>query len=534
MTRAPDSTSRGKRGGHSATEGTAPPPPTPSAESLPSSLADQHLPQLAHAMQAQLLTMLQGIQRCAESRPAAEGSEWQRHIGHMQELLQFLHKTYPTEPGGEDDGVMNDGALDPSRAKEFGEAVSRARKEAGLSPMQLAKLAGIAERTVRNVEAGSNIPTHSTILGLLSVRELGLTLDQVPWKTGPEVNLGSAPNCWIAPGYDPLKMFTELFEIVNGRGGSLEQTYAYLDHKSAVNWYQLANRGQYAAVFRERMPLGKMAEKVVETIGHVGMDIICLGSGDGKQEVRLVEHLLTQHEQQRLRAQPDLRLYLLDISQPLLLAGYQHAADMVGQRGVYVCAIQGNFHHWPQYTQLHFSDERGHRRRIVCMLGNTLGNLDNEARFFQHTLIGFGPQDLLLVDVQIAQGSTERPNDIPKQDRLLINGLQPEHQEWLSGPLLRYCQNARSVDFHLSLDFRGVIPGSYSIDVMADVTLEDRRKKRFSVFRFKRYDPKKLAAVIESMGWELLAELPFGPDEATLVRSSLLFRKKALSRPSFG
>ncbi len=69
---------------------------------------------------------------------------------------------------------------------------------------------------------------------------------------------------------------------------------------------------------------------------------------------------------------------------------------------------------------------------------------------------------------------------------------------------------------------------------MADVTLEDRRKKRFSVFRFKRYDPKKLAAVIESMGWELLAELPFGPDEATLVRSSLLFRKKALSRPSFG
>jgi transcriptional regulator with XRE-family HTH domain len=532
MSRTPEPTSHTKQGKPTATDRAAPTALFPSTEPLPSSLADRPLAELANAIQAHLLTALQGIQRYSESRPAAERGNWQRHIGELQTLLQDLHKSCPTELLGEAEGLTNDGALDPARVKEFGDAVARARKEAGLSPMQLAKRAGISERTVRNVEQATNIPTHATILRLLSVREMGLSLDQVPWMTGPEVTLGSAPNCWLAPGYDPLKMFIELFEIVNGRGGSLEQTYAYLDHRSAVNWYQLANRGHYAAVFRERMPLGKVAEKAVETLGHVDLDVICLGSGDGKQEVRLVEHLLSQHERLRLRAQPDVRLYLLDISQPLLSAGYQHAAEMVGQRGVYVCAIQGNFHHWPQYTQLHHSDERGHRRRIVCMLGNTLGNLDNEARFFQHTLIGLGPQDLLLVDVQIAQGSTDRPDEIPKQDQVLMNGLQPEHQEWLGGPLYRYCQDARSVSFSLSLDIHGMIPGSYSIDVVADVTLEDRRQKRFSVFRFKRYDPKKLAAVIETFGWEMLAELPFGPDESTLVRSSLLFRKRSTLRPS--
>jgi transcriptional regulator with XRE-family HTH domain len=472
------------------------------------------------------------MQRYAEIGPEDERSSWQRYIGELQAMLQFTHKTCPAEVVGEADGVMSDGALDPDRAKEFGDLVARARKAAGLSPLQMAKRAGLSERTVRNVEQATNIPTHATILRLLSVRELGLTPDQVPWLTGPEIGFGSAPNCWIAPGYDPLKMFIELFEILNGRGGSLEQTYAYLDHKSAVNWYQLSNLGHYAAVFREKMPLAKITERVIGTVGHADLDIIGLGSGDGKQEVRLVQHLLTQHEHLHSRGQPDLRLYLLDISQPLLSAAYQHAAETVGQRGVYVCAIQGNFHHWPQYTQLHYSDERGHRRRMVCMLGNTLGNLDNEARFFQHTLIGFGPQDLLLLDVQLAQGSTDRPSEIPKQDRLLINGLQAGHQEWLGGPLHRYCQDARSVKFSLSLDARCPIPGSYAIDVLADVTYEDRRQKRFSVFRFKRYDPAKLAAVIEALGWEQLMELPFGPDAAAPVHSLLLFRRISPSRPS--
>ncbi len=36
------------------------------------------------------------------------------------------------------------------------------------------------------------------------------------------------------------------------------------------------------------------------------------------------------------------------------------------------------------------------------MFGNTLGSLDNEARFFEHTLVGLGIGDLLLIDFLLA------------------------------------------------------------------------------------------------------------------------------------
>jgi uncharacterized SAM-dependent methyltransferase len=89
---------------------------------------------------------------------------------------------------------------------------------------------------------------------------------------------------------------------------------------------------------------------------------------------------------------PDLRLYLLDISQPLLSEGFKHAADVLyNQHGVSYFAMQANFHHMDRYTQLHYTPERSHRRRLVTMLGGTLGNLDNEPKFFKYNLIGCHP-----------------------------------------------------------------------------------------------------------------------------------------------
>lgn len=73
----------------------------------------------------------------------------------------------------------------------------------------------------------------------------------------------------------------------------------------------------------------------------------------------------------------DLRLYLLDISQPLLSEAYTHAAQTLDRfRGVLVTAVQGNFHHLPRYGQLLYRPEASHRRRLVTMLGGTFGNLD--------------------------------------------------------------------------------------------------------------------------------------------------------------
>ena len=346
----------------------------------------------------------------------------------------------------------------------------------------------------------------------------------MPWRRPSESSFFASPNCWIAPGYDPIKMFVDLINLLNGQGGPIEQTYAYLDHQSALHWYSLANQSGYATEHRESMPLGPMAAKILESTGRGCIDLIALGAGDGRQEVRLALHILEKGGELFSRHRADLCLHLLDISQPLLSEAYRHAAaSLASRRGVTVWAIQGNFHHLPRYTQLHYAPERAHRRRVITMLGNTWGNLDNEPSFIRHCLGDFAPNDLLLMDVDLARAPADQPDAIRRQDHALQNGMKPAHVEWLGGPLLRYCQGAVDVKFRYELETNCPVPGSYCLDAMATVTGADKRERRFSVFRFKRYDLERLTKLLASHGWQLLAQLPHGVENGKPVQMVMLF-----------
>jgi transcriptional regulator with XRE-family HTH domain len=418
----------------------------------------------------------------------------------------------------------DEGLLDPARAPEFGKTVEARRSAAKLSRTVLAERAGLSRNTILNLEAGKNNPTHSTIVRLLGVPELGLSREDVPWRQPSEGELASAPNCWIAPGYDPIKMFVDLITVLNGQGGSVEQTYAYLDHKSALNWFTLTNDSSYVRAYREKMPLEPLAAKILE-YGPLRMDFIALGSGDAKDEVRLVRHLLDQNEANPAKSRPDISLYLLDISQPLLSEGYRHASEILGgQSGVKVWAVQGNFHHLPRYTQLHYAPQRAHRRRLIAMIGNTLGSLDNEPRFLRHCLVGFVPGDLLLLDVMVARAPANDPAEIRRKDPTLQAPIRPAHAEWLGGVLERYCRSARDVKLQFELETNCPTPGSYCLDTIATIKLADGGEKRFSVFRFKRYESQSLINILGPLGWEAVAQLPYGPEKVP-TKMLLLFRK---------
>lgn len=480
---------------------------------------------LGDGLQAQALSTLQGLQLFAEQRPAAEKALWHKHTKALQTLIDALHTALPTEVGGDFESGETEGMLEPSRAAEFGKTLERLRGAADLSRPALAKRAGLCRNTITNIEAGKNNPVHSTLMRLLAVPELGLSHADIPWRQLADEE-ASTPNCWIAPGYDPIKMFVDLITLLNGQGGSLEQTYAYLDPKSALNWFGLSNQSSYATVYRESLPLGELATKMLERVGHSRMDFIALGAGDGKQEVRLVQHLLEQSQARTSKNQTDISLYLLDISQPLLSEALRHANEMLsGRSGVTVWAVQGNFHHLPRYTQLHYAPQRANRRRVVTMLGNTLGNLDNEPSFFRHCLVGFAPGDLLLLDVDITHAPAHSPEDIRREDPALQQSVRPAHIEWLGGPLLRYCNGAVDVQIRYELDTHCPVPGSYCLDALATVKLADGREKLFSVFRFKRYDPPNLIRLLEGFGWEAVAQYPYGPNPQRPIKTLLLFRR---------
>jgi transcriptional regulator with XRE-family HTH domain len=480
--------------------------------------------QLAVALRAHLTAASEILQKMVPTRAEADRPRWAKQASNVMTALRLVQRECPDASMRPED-APTDGGLDPKRWQEFAALVVKARQAVNLSQSQLAARAGLAKKTIWNVEHGVAMPSKDTIFRLLFVKELGLSSDQVPWRLKPQAGSGAAPNCWIAPGYDPLKMFADLFEAVNGPGGRLEQTFAYLDHQSADNWNKLCNQPLYALKYRARAPIGAIARAIVDATQHARLDVMALGAGDGIQETRLVENLLLAADEKGRDA--DLRLFLLDISQPLLSEAYKNAAAVVGREPkVTVQAIQGNFHHWPRYTQLHHAADNDHRCHLITSFGATVGNLDNEVSYFQHTLVGLAPGDLLLLDIDIAHADSANSDEILRKDPAFAHGPSAEHCTWLTGPLRSYCPDVLRIELRYSLNVLTVVPGSYAIDVVADVEFRDRSRKIFpSLFRFKRYDPKRLAATLRLFGWDLLESAPYGPEGVPPSKALLLFRK---------
>jgi len=65
-------------------------------------------------------------------------------------------------------------AQDP--ATEIGTAIRRARKEAGLTQQQLGDLAGVSDRTLRDIESGAGGSALRSVLTVLAVLGLQVTV----------------------------------------------------------------------------------------------------------------------------------------------------------------------------------------------------------------------------------------------------------------------------------------------------------------------------------------------------------------------
>jgi hypothetical protein len=249
--------------------------------------------------------------------------------------------------------------------------------------------------------------------------------------------------------------------------------------------------------------------------------MIALGPGSARNEVRLVKQLLVQ------AGHADLRLYLLDISQPLLSVAYRHAAEVLADYGGAVFAIQGNFHHLPRYGQLLYSPKRAHRRRLITMLGHTFSNLENELRFMRNSLVGFAAGDLLLIDCRLAYASADKPEEILAKDPTLAgrraSDLRQRWDEFLTGPFKRYGSNKCEVEIAPTLDMSGVVPGSYGVDLRA-IVHSSEGEREFSVYYGRRYEPVQLIAAVRREGWDLVEQFSYGGDSSPCVL--LLLRKK--------
>ena len=496
--RTADLTGPGKR---SATVASASPTTahqgSPAAAITPSTSPLSH--SLTESAQSFAVSTLQALQALLSQQPADKQAGWKQALRRQQEVLDFLFQAC-----GQPSLLPADSGTSASR-RGLAKLLRQRRAEASLTQERLAELAGLSTGTIKGVEAGTATPTRSTLLRLLSVKELNLQPSELPLKTDSFHDPHTAPTSYFSPTYEPMRMFLDLVAQLNSEGGYIEQTYAYIDSMSAAKWYALSTDENYERDYRRSVPLELAAEKLGPSLGRAGIDLICLGAGDARQETRLMQALASP------RPGVAHRMYLVDISHALLTTGYRHATEVLERLGNVSCyAIHGNFHHLPRYSQLHYKSEVAHRRRVIVMLGHTIANLDNEVRFVRHNLAGYAPGDCLVVDICLAHGSPDRPEEIEAKDPALRNGVRPTVAEWLLGPIHRYVPDLVDVQCSAQIDTACAVRGSYAIEIMAHVKTKGGTERHFSISRHRRHSPDELAKCLNQLGWQEVARIPYG------------------------
>jgi transcriptional regulator with XRE-family HTH domain len=479
------------------------------AEHSPPALLAQHL-------RTTRQHIAQAIEAMREVAALSDDDDWAKQTEQLGQIASFVEDKCMLFDLGQRSFLL------PEQFQQFATVVRQRREAARLSRNELSKRAGLSERTIKNVENALVSPSRDTVVRLLEVTELGLTWTDVlgePTKQTPDPSSDNY-NCYIPHGYDSVRMVQQLWQLLSGPGGHVEQTYVYLEHRSAIAYLSMGHEPAYVARYRAIFPLAELAQQVVTLCGDVPLKVIALGPGDGNLEVRLVQQFLSESKK------PDIELVLFDISQPLLNTAYQHALDTFGEQSpVHTLMIQGNFHDLASYPQVSYSPAKGRRRRIYTMLGNTLANLDNEPRFFRHCMSHCEPGDLLILDIRCRQAPIDASSDeIRQADYGLCRPFSKLHADWLGTPIRMHCPDLVSCEFAMDLDTHCPIPGSYALDAVATVKTKDQRVRRFSMARIKSYDQQQLCDTLARFGWECLLSLPIGP-QAHAPLAMLLVKK---------
>lgn len=459
---------------------------------------------------APLLQQLRHMMKTIYELPASSsetGASKAATIAQIRQLIQDMHLRFA--------GQSTESIHHKLRA---------ARQHAQINLQQFAQLSGFSVSQIKRAESDdpreNSKVSQETLLTLCAVPELHLIPKDLLKIPRYEEATDDRANFIVTSGFDPMGMHREMKRVLR-HGGSLEQSHVYMEHESANDWMELCNTPGYVSMFRHAFPHREAAKCVAELLGKQGLDLVMLGPGDGKTEVLFVKHVLAETENSTLR------VYLIDVSQPLLNKAYNHALDALGRDSrVTLWPIQGSFHELARYKSVNASPHTMHRRRVYTMFGNTLANVDNEVTFLKRSFSGAARGDLLIFDAdQAFTLDVHDPAKIKAADPILQGAVPQPFQQWLLGPIRRHChEEAQRIHLAIEVDANRPVPGSYGTQAVATVHPKSGRSRELVMWNVRRYDLDKLSALVQRLGWTEVGRYAFS--STSRPRSLFVFQRK--------
>jgi hypothetical protein len=182
--------------------------------------------------------------------------------------------------------------------------------------------------------------------------------------------------------------------------------YLYSSDSGADNWIRLCRDPMYRH-HRESVDFWAggagtdLANLIGEKLDRDDFDFISLGSGDGQKDADLIKCWL--------ESGADVLYYPYDISLPLVSRAIRRVKQAVPSRArnnLRIKAVLADFNH---LTTLGEVFQHRDSPNVVSLLGNSLGNLQQDLQFLRNLRGQMSNEDLLVLEVRLRSDSEELP-----------------------------------------------------------------------------------------------------------------------------
>jgi hypothetical protein len=141
-------------------------------------------------------------------------SDWNEHSEQLRRVASFVEDRVTALDLGQRSFLL------PDQFQRFSTLLRQRRESAHLSRSELSQARRTLGSDHQEHRERPGSPSRDTLLRLLEVEELALTWKDVlgdpPQPTATDESSDSSFNCYIPPGYEPLRMFQQHVRMLNG------------------------------------------------------------------------------------------------------------------------------------------------------------------------------------------------------------------------------------------------------------------------------------------------------------------------------